>query len=181
MWNVERSTHVEWRCSSIYKIKKKKEGEHSIPNSCFTWRNTNLRCDYASEMPTGITVFSKNKYIQKLIWLRGNSWYLEKWIWNLNCVIKVVMDSVLLNHSVKDWKKHKHKSLYKWIKCLRKEKKKAIVTTGHGKTDWFKIEKGVCQVYILLPCLFNLHKVHHGKCQAGWIPSWNQVCQKKYQ
>ena len=44
-----------------------KEGEHSIPNSCFTWRNTNLRCDYASEIPTGITVFSKNKYIQRLI------------------------------------------------------------------------------------------------------------------
>ena len=23
--------------------------------------------------------------------------------------------------------------------------------------DWFKIGKGVCQGYILLPCLFNLH------------------------
>ena len=38
---------------------RKKEGEHSIPNSCFTWRNTDLRCDYASEIPTGIAVFSK--------------------------------------------------------------------------------------------------------------------------
>ena len=30
------------------------------------------------------------------------------------------------------------------------------VKTGHGTTDWFKIEKGVCQGCIFLPCLFNL-------------------------
>ena len=33
----------------------------------------------------------------------------------------------------------------------------AIVRTGHEKTDWFQIEKGVCQGCILSPCLFNLH------------------------
>ena len=33
----------------------------------------------------------------------------------------------------------------------------AIVRTGHGTTDWFQIGKGVCQVCILTPCLFNLH------------------------
>ena len=26
---------------------------------------------------------------------------------------------------------------------------------GHGTTDWFQIEKGVCQGCILSPCLFN--------------------------
>ena len=31
------------------------------------------------------------------------------------------------------------------------------VRTGHGKTDWFQIRKGVCQGCILLPCLFNLY------------------------
>ena len=30
------------------------------------------------------------------------------------------------------------------------------VRTGHGTTDWFQIGKGVCQVCILSPCLFNL-------------------------
>ena len=30
----------------------------------------------------------------------------------------------------------------------------ATVRTGHGKTDWFK---GVSQVCILPPCLFNLY------------------------
>ena len=33
----------------------------------------------------------------------------------------------------------------------------ATVRTGHGTTDWFQIQKGLCQGYILSPCLFNLH------------------------
>ena len=33
----------------------------------------------------------------------------------------------------------------------------ATVRTGHGTTNWFQIGKGVCQGYILSPCLFNLH------------------------
>ena len=32
----------------------------------------------------------------------------------------------------------------------------AIVRTGHGTTDWFQIEKGVCQGCILSPCLLLL-------------------------
>ena len=33
----------------------------------------------------------------------------------------------------------------------------AIVRTGHGKTDWLQIGKGVCEGCILSPCLFNLY------------------------
>ena len=33
----------------------------------------------------------------------------------------------------------------------------ATVSTGHGTTDWFQVEKGVCQGCILSPCLFNLY------------------------
>ena len=33
----------------------------------------------------------------------------------------------------------------------------ATVRSGHGTTDWFQIGKGVCQAYILSPCLFNLY------------------------
>ena len=33
----------------------------------------------------------------------------------------------------------------------------ATVRTGHGTTDWFQIEKGVCQACILSPCLFKLY------------------------
>ena len=49
----------------------------------------------------------------------------------------------------------------------------ATVRTGHGRTDWFQIGKGVCQGCILSPCLFNLHaeyimqNVRLGEAQAG--------------
>ena len=33
----------------------------------------------------------------------------------------------------------------------------ATVTIGNGTTDWFQIEKGLCQGCILSPCLFNLY------------------------
>ena len=33
----------------------------------------------------------------------------------------------------------------------------ATVGTGHGKTDWFRIGKGVCQGCILSCCLFNFY------------------------
>ena len=33
----------------------------------------------------------------------------------------------------------------------------ATVRTGHGTTDWFQIEKGVCEGCILSLRLFNLH------------------------
>ena len=52
----------------------------------------------------------------------------------------------------------------------------ATVRTGHGTTDWFQIGKGVCQGYILSPCLFNFY--------AQYIlrnTSWNQDCLEKYQ
>ena len=33
----------------------------------------------------------------------------------------------------------------------------ATVRTGQVTTDWFQVGKGVCQGYILSPCLFNLY------------------------
>ena len=36
----------------------------------------------------------------------------------------------------------------------------ATVRTGHGTTNWFQIEKGVCQGCILSPCLFNFYAEH---------------------
>ena len=42
----------------------------------------------------------------------------------------------------------------------------AIVRTGHETTDWFQIQKGVCQGYVLSPCLFNLY-AEYIMCNAG--------------
>ena len=36
----------------------------------------------------------------------------------------------------------------------------ATVRTRHGKVDWFQTGKGVCQVCMLSPCLFNLCAKH---------------------
>ena len=36
----------------------------------------------------------------------------------------------------------------------------ATVRTGHGTMDWFQIGKGVCQGFILSPCLFNLYAAY---------------------
>ena len=33
----------------------------------------------------------------------------------------------------------------------------ATVKTGYGTADWFQIGTGVCQGYILSPCLFKLY------------------------
>ena len=46
------------------------------------------------------------------------------------------------------------------ITCLLKNlyaSQEATVRTERGTTDWSKIGKGVCQGYVLSPCLFNLH------------------------
>ena len=61
-----------------------------------------------------------------------------------------------------------HKKLWKILKEMRKPDhltcllrklyagQEATVRNEHGTTDWFQINKGVCQGCILSPCLFNL-------------------------
>ena len=46
------------------------------------------------------------------------------------------------------------------LPCLPRNQyagQEATVRNGHGKMDWFQIEKRVQQGCILLPCLFNLY------------------------
>ena len=82
------------------------------------------------------------------------------------------------------WKILKEMGILDRLTCLLRNlyaSQKATVRTGHGTTDWFQIEKGVCQGCILSPCYFNICRVHHEKRWAGWSTSWNQDCQDKYQ
>ena len=58
----------------------------------------------------------------------------------------------------------------------------ATVKTGHETADWFQIGKGICQDYILSPCLLIYMKSASGK-----MPDWmtheveSRDCQEKYQ
>ena len=56
------------------------------------------------------------------------------------------------------WKILKEMGIPDHLTCLLRNLyagQEATVRTGHGTTDWFQIGKGVCQGYILSPCLFN--------------------------
>ena len=58
------------------------------------------------------------------------------------------------------WKILKEMEIPDHLNCLLRNLyagEEATVRTGHGTTDWFQIGKGVCQGYILSPCLFNLY------------------------
>ena len=58
------------------------------------------------------------------------------------------------------WKIHQEMRIPDHLTCLLRNLyagQEATVKTGHGTTDWFQDEKGVCQGCILSPSLFNLY------------------------
>ena len=60
------------------------------------------------------------------------------------------------------------------------------VRTGHGRMDWFKIEKGVCQGYILSPSFFNLQAEYIvqnaglNEAQARIKIAWRNISNFRY-
>ena len=74
------------------------------------------------------------------------------------CFIDCAKAFDYLDHN-KLWKILKEMRIPDHLTCFLKnwyEGQEATVRTGHGTTDWFQIGKGVHQVCILSPCLFNL-------------------------
>ena len=58
------------------------------------------------------------------------------------------------------WKILKEMGIPDHLTCLLRNLyagQEAVVRTGHGRTDWFQIGKGVRQSCMLSPCLFNLY------------------------
>ena len=75
------------------------------------------------------------------------------------CFIDYIKAFDCVDHN-KVWKILKVMGVPDHLTCLLRNlyaDQKATVRTGHGTTDWFQIGKGVCQGYILSPCLFNLY------------------------
>ena len=76
-----------------------------------------------------------------------------------SCFIQCTKAFDCVDHN-KLWKILQDMGIPEHLICLLRNLyagQEATVRTGHGTTDWFQIEKGVCQVYILSPCLFNLY------------------------
>ena len=68
------------------------------------------------------------------------------------------------------WKILQEMGIPDHITCLLRNLyagQEATVKTGHRKTDWFQIGKGVFQGCVLSPCLFNFCADYIMKCWAG--------------
>ena len=69
------------------------------------------------------------------------------------------------------WKILRETGISEYFTCFLRNlcaSQEATVRTGHGRTDWFQIGKGVGQGCILSPCLFNLYAEYIIR-NAGWI------------
>ena len=78
------------------------------------------------------------------------------------CFIDYAKAFDYMDHN-KLWKILKEMGIPDHLTCVLRDlyaRQEAKVRTGHGTTDCFQIGKGVCQGYILSPCLFNLYAEH---------------------
>ena len=95
------------------------------------------------KMPTSAGLSKKQGEFQKNIYF---------------CFIDYAKAFDCVDHN-KLWKILKEMGISDHLTCLLRNLyagQEAIVKTGHGKTDWFQIGKGVYQGCILSPYLFNL-------------------------
>ena len=83
-----------------------------------------------------------------------------------------------------NWKILKEMGIPDHLTCLLRNLyagQEAIVRNGRGTTDRFQIGKGVCQGYILSPCLFNFYAEYIMRnagleeAQAGIKIAWRNI------
>ena len=95
------------------------------------------------------------------VWITTNCGkFLKRWEYHLLLLLlyRLCQSLWLCNHN-KLWKILQQMGIPDHLTCLLRNLyagQEVTVRTGHGTTDWFQIGKGVCQGYILSPCLFNL-------------------------
>ena len=113
------------------------------------------------ELPDGQDGFRKSRgtrnQIGDICWIIEKTRQFQKNIYFCSIDYSKAFDSV--DHN-KLWKILKEMGIPDPLTCLLRNLyagQEAIVRTGLGTTDWFKIEKGVHQGYILSLCLLNLY------------------------
>ena len=113
------------------------------------------------ELPDVQAEFRKGRgtvdQIVNMHWIIGKAREFQKNIYF--CFIDYAEAFDCVDHN-KPGKILKEKGIPDHLTCLLKNLftgQEATVRTRHGTTDWFQIEKGVCQGCILSPYLFNLY------------------------
>ena len=93
----------------------------------------------------------------------AGSWKKQEFLKNIYfCFLGYAKAFDCVHHN-KLWKILREMGIPDHLTCLLRNLyagQEATVRTGHGKTYWFQIGKGVCQGCILSPCLFNLYVEH---------------------
>ena len=114
-----------------------------------------------SELPNVQAGFRKGRgtrdQIANIHWIMEKARQFQKNIYF--CFIDYTKAFDWVDHS-KLWKILREMGIPDHLTCLLRNLyagQEATVRTGHGTTDWFQIGKGVCQDYILSPCLFNFY------------------------
>ena len=95
--------------------------------------------------------------IANICWITEKAREFQKNIYFCFIYYPKAFDSV--DHN-KLWKILQELGILDHLTCLLRNLyagQEATIRTGHGTTDWFQIRKGVHQVCILSPCLFNLY------------------------
>ena len=113
------------------------------------------------ELPDAQAGFRKGRgtrdQIANICWITGKARELQKNIYFFFIDYVKAFDCVDHNRL---WKIPQEMGIPDHLTCLLRNLfagQEATVRTGRGKTDWYKIGKGVCQDCILSPCLFNLY------------------------
>ena len=95
--------------------------------------------------------------IANICWIMEKARELQKNIYF--CFIDYAKAFDCVDHN-KRWKILKEMGIPDLLTCLLRNLYSGQETTvriGYGTTDWFQIEKRVCQGYIMSPCLLNLY------------------------
>ena len=122
---------------------------------------TKLQQDTNQELPDVQAEFRKGRgtrgQIANIHWIIEKAREFPKNIYFCFIDYTKAFDSV--DHN-KLWKILKEMEISDHLTCLLRNLyagQEATVRTRHGAMDWFKIEKGVLQGYILSPCSFNFY------------------------